>query len=285
MIHNTFQHTSVQGVAMQRAQGRAFLSVARSRGESRLTDLFQSGSAKVMLPHSQGDRPEAIFLNTSGGLTSGDDIQFAMSVGAGAALTATTQTAERAYLAQGGPARMSVQADVAANGRLDWLPQETILFQGANLSRDTRVDLGPDSQVLLVEIVVLGRRAMGEVVTQARLTDRRQVTMKGRPLWIEAQELTPEILGRTGSSAVLGPAHVFATVAMCGPGTEAAADGLQSIRLPDSVTAAASGWNGRTLLRATATDLWPLKLYLGQVIARLTGRPLPRVWQLQGAVR
>lgn len=270
---------------MQRAQGRAFLSVARSRGESRLTDLFQSGSAKVMLPHSQGDRPEAIFLNTSGGLTSGDDIQFAMSVGAGAALTATTQTAERAYLAQGGPARMSVQADVAANGRLDWLPQETILFQGANLSRDTRVDLGPDSQVLLVEIVVLGRRAMGEVVTQARLTDRRQVTMKGRPLWIEAQELTPEILGRTGSSAVLGPAHVFATVAMCGPGTEAAADGLQSIRLPDSVTAAASGWNGRTLLRATATDLWPLKLYLGQVIARLTGRPLPRVWQLQGAVR
>lgn len=288
MIHSAIHHgTDLEDTgqaALQRSRGHAFLSVARQRGQSRLTDLFQSGSAKVMLPHAQGDCPEAVFLNTSGGLTSGDDLQFSMSVAEGAALTATTQTAERAYLAQSGQARMSVRADVAANARLDWLPQETILFQGADLLRETRIDLDVGAQVILIEIVVLGRRAMGEVVTNARLTDRRQVTVNGRPLWFEAQELTPEILGRTGASAVLGSAHVFATLALCGPGAETAAEALHGQPAPEGVTAAASGWNGRTLLRATATDLWSLKLYLGQMISRLTGRPLPRVWQLQGAL-
>ncbi|OYX26470.1 MAG: hypothetical protein B7Z10_03190 [Rhodobacterales bacterium 32-66-7] len=284
MIQGALQHDKTQPVAMQRARGSASLAVARLRGQSRLVDLYQSGSAKVMLPHSHGDAPEAVFLNTSGGLTSGDDLQFAMSVGPGAALTATTQTAERAYLATGGPARMTVRADVAAAARLDWLPQETILFQGAHLLRDTRIDLGTGARLILVEIVVLGRRAMGEVVTHAGLTDRRQVTVNGRPLWFEAQELSPETFSRSGGAAILGSAHVFATLAFCGPGTEAAADALHGQPVPDRVSAAASGWNGRTLLRATATDLWALKLYLGQAVARLTGRPLPRVWQLQGAL-
>lgn len=284
MIQGAIKYGKVQAIAMQRARGNACLSVARLRGQTRLIDLFQSGSAKVMLPHTQGDCPEAIFLNTSGGLTSGDDLQFAMSVGEGAALTATTQTAERAYLAQGGPAHMSVRADVAAHARLDWLPQETILFQGADLSRHTQINLGTGAAAILVEIVVLGRRAMGEVVTEARLTDRREISVNGRPLWFEAQELTPETFWRTGSGAVLGSAHVFATLAFCGPGAETAAEPLRGQPVPDGVTAAASGWNGRTLLRATATDLWALKLYLGQMVARLTCRPLPRVWQLQGAL-
>jgi len=284
MIQGAIQHDIRQGVAMQRTRGRAFLSVAPRRGQNRLIDLFQSGSAKVMLPSAEGTSPEAIFLNTSGGLTSGDDLHFGMSVGGDGALIAVTQTAERAYLAQSGPARLTVRADVAANARLDWLPQETILFQGADLLRDTRIDLGLGARVVLVEMIVLGRRAMGEVVSNARMMDRRQVTVRGRPLWMEAQELTPETVARTRTSAALGPAHVFATLALCGPGTEAAAEGLQSQPLPDGVTAAASGWNGRTILRATATELWPLKLYLGQMIARLTGRPLPRVWQLQGAL-
>lgn len=284
MIHSAIQHETRAMVALQRAHGRAFLSVDERRGQSRLVDLYQSGSAKVMLPSSQGYGPEAIFLNTSGGLTSGDDLQFAMSVGEAAALIATTQTAERAYLAPGGPAWMTIHAEVAAKARLDWLPQETILFEGADLIRDTRIDLGPGAHVILVEIVVLGRQAMGEVVTQARLTDRRQVTISGRPLWFEALEVTPQTLTMAGTAASLGAAHVFATLALCGPGAEAAADAVQSEPVPEDVTAAASGWNGRTLLRATATDLWPLKLYLGRVIARLTGRPLPRVWQLQGAV-
>lgn len=282
MIQAAIQTDRVDLVAPQRARGRAFLSIGLSRGASRLADLSQAGAARIMLPRVMGAHPEGVFLNTSGGLTSGDHIAFAMRVDAEAALTATTQTAERAYLAPTGPARLAVTADVGPRATLDWLPQETILFQGADLSRETRIDLGPGARCLLVEIVVLGRRAMGEVLTSARLSDRRMVTAQGRHLHVEALNLSPEALARAASPAMLGPAHVFASLALCGPGTEAAAEALRALPMPEGVSAAASGWNGRTLLRATATDLWPLKLYLGRAIARLTDRPLPRVWQMQG---
>lgn len=282
MIKGTVQRDRSGPVAMQRARGSAFLSVAPSRGASRMVDLAQSGSARVMLPLLPGPRPEAVFLNTSGGLTSGDVLDFGMSVAEGARLTSTTQTAERAYLALAGPARLSVRADVGAGADLEWLPQETILFQGADLVRETRIDLARDSQCLVLETVVLGRRAMGEVVTRARLRDRRTVTVLGRPFHIEALELTPEALTHADCSALLGPAFAWSSLALCGPGAESAADALRSIPSPDGVTAAASGWNGRTLFRATATDLWPLKRHLARVIAHLTGHPLPRVWQMQG---
>lgn len=273
------------GQGLQRASGRATLSVALARGATRLVDLGQSGSARVMLPRGAGPRPEAVFLNTAGGLTSEDQLGFLLSVGPAAALTATTQTAERAYLAPHGPARLRVEASVGAGAELDWLPQETILFEGANLIRETNIDLGPEARCLLVEIVVLGRQAMGETVTRASLKDRRQVTQLGRPLFIEAVEITAEALARSASGAMLGPARAFATLALCGPGAEAAAPALQAMAPMVGVTAAASGWNSRTVLRATAADLWPLKLYLGRAIALLTGRPLPRVWQMQGVNR
>lgn len=270
------------GQGLQRASGRAMLSVAVARGATRLVDLGQSGSARVMMPRVAGPRPEAVFLNTAGGLTSGDQLAFALSVGPAAALTATTQTAERAYLAPNGPAALRVEASLGAGASLDWLPQETILFEGADLIRETRIDLGAEARCVLVEIVVLGRQAMGETVSRARLKDRRQVTVQGRPLFIEALELTPEVLLRAGSTAMLGPARAFATLALCGPGAEGAAPALQALAPMAGVTAAASGWNGRSVLRATATDLWPLKRYLGRAIALATGRPLPRVWQMQG---
>jgi urease accessory protein len=282
MIQVAIQQGQSGPVAMQRATGRAFLSVALSRGASRIVDLAQSGSARIMLPHLYGPRPEAVYLNTSGGLTSGDTLTFGMSVAEGASLTATTQTAERAYLALTGPGRLLVEAEVGAGGDLAWLPQETILFQGADLARETRINLASDAQCLLVETVVLGRRAMGEVVTRARLSDRRTVLAKGRPFHIEAIELTPDALIRAQSPALLGPGFAYASLALCGQGAEAAAEGLRTIAAPDGVTAAVSGWSGRTLFRATAKDLWPLKQHLGRIVAHLTRRPLPRVWQMQG---
>lgn len=266
---------------MQRAAGRASLTVAPARGATRLADLAQSGSARIMLPRTFGDRPEAVFLNTSGGLTSGDVLSYGMALAPGAALTGTTQTAERAYLAPFGPARLTITATLGDGARLDWLPQETILFQGAHLCRETTIDLAGDATLLMVEIVVLGRRAMGETVSSAHLSDRRRITRQGRPQWCEAMEITPEALAAP-SLAVLGGAWAVATLALLTQGAESAAASLQALPPEPGVTSAASGWNGRTLLRATAPDLWPLKRHLARAIVQLTGRPLPRVWQMQG---
>ncbi len=265
--------------------GRAEVAFGLSAGVTRLADLAQTGSARVLLPRVAGDRPEAVFLNTSGGLTSGDQISFAMHLGDGARLSATTQTAERAYLARGPAARMTVTADVGANAELDWLPQETILFEDSHLDRTTQIDLAPGARCLMLELVILGRRAMGEDPRRARLTDRRLVTVAGRPLWAENLRLDPAALAMAGTPALLGPGTAFATLALCGPGAEGAADALRLLPAPDCLRVGVSGWNGRTLLRTTGPDPWVMKLYLGRAIARLTNRPLPRVWQMTNGDR
>jgi urease accessory protein len=166
---------TMQGpIIHQRAIGAAFAGLAQDQGRVRITNLRQEGSAKAILPHV-GAVPEVVFLNTSGGLTGGDRLSYGLHLGDGVRAVATTQTAERAYLAADGVAEVRVTHRVGARGWLDWLPQETILFQGAAMSRTTRVELGAGAGCLLLEAVVLGRAAMGEVVRAVQFTDRREV--------------------------------------------------------------------------------------------------------------
>ncbi len=101
---------------MQRANGQAFASFTLRDGMVRLADLAQSGSAKVMLPRIAGPVPEVVFLNTSGGLTGGDVLDLVLDLAPGVRLSATTQTAERAYASNQGTATVRVTAKVRAGG-------------------------------------------------------------------------------------------------------------------------------------------------------------------------
>ena len=264
---------------MQRARGRALVALGPDgRGRLGLRDLAQSGSAKAFLPSIHAPVPEVVFLNTSGGLTGGDDLEFRLDLGAGARAVATTQTAERAYASGGGRAAMRVLMQVGAGGALDWLPQETILYEGSGLARLTRVDLAPDARLLMAEMVVLGRAAMGETVTDLAFSDRREVWRAGRPVWVEPFALDTPAL--RPSAALLQGARAFATLALVVPGAEAAVAALRALTLPD-VSFAVSGWDGRLILRAHAADGLPLKRGLAAILKILRqGAPLPRVWQI-----
>jgi urease accessory protein len=264
---------------LQRSRGRASASFAQVRGAVRLVDLYQSGSAKILLPRTAGDVPEAVFLNTSGGLTDGDTLSLALHIGQGARVLATTQTSERAYAARRDAAHVSVTATVLAGGRLDWMPQETILYQSSNLSRRTEVDLAPGAECLLAETIILGRHAMGEVVTDAHLRDHRMVRRNGSPVWAETLHLTPEVL-TSPSPALLGGARALAVVCLVAQGAEDAVAPLRAALTHPGTTGAVSGWNGKCVVRVVATDGWPLRQQLAQILHILSGRSLPRVWQM-----
>ena len=268
--------------AMQRSKGSAALRFDLRHGRTALSDLAQSGSARAMLPRTNANHPEVVFLNTSGGLASGDRLSYALTLAPRTRITATTQTAERAYLARDGAAQVQVRMTVGAGGHLDWLPQETILFEDCHVQRDTQIDLAANATCLLTEIAVLGRRAMGEQALRARLTDRRMVTLDTRPLWAETVSITPETLRNLDQPACLHGHPAFAVLAFLGQGAEDATPALRALPIPSGVNFAASGWNGRTLVRLTAPDVWPLKQALGRLLSHLTRRPLPRVWQMQG---
>ena len=257
---------------LQRVRGAAAVSLGRHG----LRDLAQSGSAKAILPRVDGDVPEVVFLNTAGGVTSGDRLDYALTVGAGARVTAGTQTAERAYRAIDGPARIETRLTVGAGGHLDWLPQELIVFEGAHLRRDTQVDLTGDATFLGVDAVVLGRTAHGETVRAGRLDDLRRVRRDGIPLHDEHLTLCPEALSE---AATLGDARALATLVYIAPD---AADALASVRAltaPAGVRLAASAWDGRLVVRLTARAPAPLRRVLISAIVTLRGRAIPRVWQ------
>ena len=265
---------------MQRSHGRAVVALRRHGDRVALDRLEQAGSAKAILPRSHTPSPEVVFLNTSGGLTSGDRLQFSVDLAAGVRASATTQTAERAYRANGLPAQVRVTASVGRGGRLDWLPQETILFEASALHRETVIDLEADAACLICETVILGRHAMGEHPVAARLTDRRVIRRDGRPVLIDSLRLDSEVLAAAARPAVLGGARAFCLIALVAPDAACALAPLRAVLDEPGVTAAASAFDHKCLLRLTARDGWPLRRQIIRALAVLRpGHPLPRVWQ------
>ncbi|WP_208347510.1 urease accessory protein UreD [Pseudaestuariivita rosea] len=265
--------------SLQRTRGRAHVGVQAKGGRTVLRDLHQSGSAKAFLPNVHDPVPEVVFLNTAGGLTGGDHLIFQIDVAPNAQLVATTQTAERAYASPGGVARLDVQITVGQGASLDWLPQETILFDGAALARQTRVDLADDARFLFVETIVLGRAAMGETVDTLQFTDHRQITRAGRSEMIEPLRITTDTLTDRQNPATLAGHRAFTTIALLAPD---AADHLPKVRaaLPADIPAAASAWDGKCVIRMMASDAFPLRQATALVLNTLRTAPLPRVWQL-----
>ena len=265
-----------QQVRMQRSHGEAAVAFAGAR----LAGLRQKGSAKALLPRVRGV-PEVVFLNTSGGLTSGDTLSYALDLDAGARAVATTQAAERAYRADQGPARVNVTHRVGAGGWLDWLPQETILFDRSDLDRQTVIELAPDAGCLMLEAVVLGRAAMGETVTQMTFRDRREIRRAGQPVLIEPLLFDTATRARAGNGAILGGARAFATLVLCVPGAEDAVGAARAALNEPGVEGAASGYDGKCVVRLLAADGWPLRRQILKLMGALRrGAAPPRVWQL-----
>lgn len=258
---------------LERSAGHAQVAFAQRDGRVRLVDLAQRGSAKAIILENR----ETVFLNTSGGLTGGDVLDYRLSTGAGVRMTATTQTAERVYRAQDGVAQISVAMEVGAGAHLDWLPQETILFDRACARRRTEITLDEGATCLMAETVVLGRAAMGETVRTLDFHDWRMIRRGGTPLHLEALRLNDARL--RPSAAGLADARALATVVLVAPDAADALDPVRGVLTHADVRAAASSLPGRLVIRLLARDGWPLRRQLAELLTCLRRAPLPRVWQ------
>ncbi|MEJ6388186.1 urease accessory protein UreD [Gymnodinialimonas sp. 2307UL20-7] len=243
----------------------------------RLRDLRQEGSAKVMLPRVFGRAPEVVFLNTAGGITGGDRLDYALEVASGDAV-GTTQTAERLYRSHGPAGQVTTTLTLGPGAKLAWLPQELILFEGGRLERRLEVEMAEDAELILLETLVLGRAAMGERLSDLALHDWREVRRGGRPAMVEAVRIGPEDLA-SHSPAGLNGAVAVATLSCIAADAE---DRLGRVRaaLPSDVRAAASAWDGRLSVRFMAPQAYPLRRAVARVAQVLTGAALPRVWQI-----
>lgn len=264
--------------AQPRARGELRLSSKTVSGRSVLDGLRQSGATKALFPTG---RPhlEAIVINSAGGITGGDRFRIDAAAGRGSRLTLTTQAAERAYRAQPGETgRLFTRLAVAEGARLDWLPQELIVFQGASLERRLEVDLAPDARFLMVEPMIFGRRAMGERLTDARLSDRIDVRRDGTPLYRDGLALSGDLTETLARASTGGGCGAMASLLYVAPDAEAHLDAVRAA-LPASGGASLLAPDA-LVLRLLAHDGFALRRALLPVLDRLTENTLPTSWRL-----
>ena len=261
----------------QRARGIGSISTHVLDGRTRLTTLYQEGCAKIRLPHTHDPSLQAVLINTAGGLTGGDDVAWEVTAAPGARMVLTTQACERVYRSLGDNAKVRTHIEVGAGAHLDWLPQETILFEGARLDRSLDVDLAPDASLFAIEAILLGREAMGEAARNAYLRDNWRIRRNGRLVHAEAVRLSADPLERDGISLLSG-ASAFATLLYVGADAEMK---LERVRPLLAGQSGASVIGERLVIRAMAPSGLALRRIITPIIAHLSGAgALPRLWHL-----
>ncbi|SEH75860.1 urease accessory protein [Rhizobium tibeticum] len=263
----------------QRAEGRGHLAAKALDGRTRLRELYQEGAAKIRLPDTFDSSMEAVIINTAGGLTGGDRMNWSIDAGPDTRIDVTTQACEKIYKASSATAEVTTTISVGAKARVDWLPQETILFDRSSLFRRLDVDLEDDSEFLAVEAILLGRKAMGEAVETGLFRDRWRIRKGGKLCHAEDLQLIGDVALLTRADAVLGGKVAFATVLYVGP----LADAYLSAARPllEGHRGGASSWAGKLVVRLSAPDGFALRKILIPIISTLrNGAPVPKVWNL-----
>lgn len=260
--------------AANRAAGRIALSVAAEQGITRRRQVYEDGPLRVRFPNTDRGVLEAMLVNTAGGVAGGDRHSLDIRVEDGAALTMTTAAAERVYRAIGADAEIAVKLSVGARGRLCWLPQETILFDRARLSRRIEVELAADASLVMAEAIVFGRAAMGEAVEQGALTDRWRVRRGGELVFAETMRLDGPIARMLAEPAVAGGGAAVASV-LAIPGDQAMVERARTLTFCGEV--GVSSWNGLAAARLCAKDGQSLRRDLAALAAAFGGS-LPRLW-------
>ncbi len=260
-----------------RARGAVSFDVQFQDGTTRRRRLHESGSLRVRFPSPEGDGLSAVFVNTAGGIAGGDRFDIEIAAGEGSRLTLTTAAAEKVYRAAGPAAELNIALRLAGGAHLSWLPQETILFDRARMSRRIDIDLAEDSSLLLCEIVVFGRAAMGERMRSGEFVDRWRVRRGGRLVFAETVRLAGDI-GEKLDRAAIAKGGVAIGTALIVPGEEALVERIREAADMFGGEVGISTWNGFAMARFCAQDAARLRADMMTVLGRASSSALPRLW-------
>jgi urease accessory protein len=263
--------------AANRAVGSVTFDVALVDGVTRRRHLHESGSLRVRFPSPEADGLSAVFVNTAGGIAGGDRFEIDVAAGEDARLTVTTAAAEKIYRSNGPAAQIHIALKAAADSHLAWLPQETILFDQARVSRRIDIDLAESASLLLCEIVVFGRAAMGEKMLTGSFVDCWRVRRGGRLMFAETVRLDGDIGERLKRPAVAKGGVAIGT-ALIVPGEEELTARIREASESFGGEVGISAWNGFATARFCAQDAAKLRADMMAVLGSIGGPALPRLW-------
>lgn len=277
--------------ALERGAGVAKIGFAVSGGTTRLSHLYQHAPSRVLFPRAERDEPAgAVLLTTSGGLTGGDTLSLKISTGQGARASVTSQAAEKIYRALSGTVTVDTRVEVADAAMLEYVPQETILFDRADLARRTEFILAPTSTMIAGNLLMLGRAAHGETFDAGRLVDHWRIRRGGRLIWADGLRIDGDAAAMREDKARLAGAAALGSLIIAHPDPAALATYLDLARQAlgrsrgSSLRGAASLVNGVLVVRLLGQDGQAMRdgfiaLWL-DLRAAVAGFPTraPRVW-------
>ncbi|NJM00228.1 MAG: urease accessory protein UreD [Synechococcaceae cyanobacterium SM2_3_2] len=245
-------------------QGSLRLSFGRQGSQTRLMEAFSQAPLKVQRPFaSQDGRCKTMLLHTAGGLVGGDRLDYHITLHPGSQVQLTTASAGKIYPNQGSPTLQQVDLQLSAGSYLEWIPRETILFEGANHHQSLRVELEPGAVWLGCDLIRWGRTARGEHFGSGSWRSETEVWQQGKPLWIDRQRMV-------GGSAVLSSPNGLAGYAVMGTWT-LIGQALDSDRLRQLRQL------GYTLLDP-AREQWGLTQLSCGILGRYRGHSTQRAW-------
>jgi urease accessory protein len=270
-------HRSAAIFAANRARGVVRFDVSALDGVTRRRELHEAGSLRVRFPSPEDEGLSAVLVNTAGGVAGGDRFDINIASRDAARLTVTTAAAEKIYRADGPAAELNVTLKAEGGSHLSWLPHETILFDRARIHRRFEIDLSEDASLLLCEIVVFGRVAMGERLREGEFLDRWRLRRGGRLVFAENIRLDGDIGGKLARPAVAKGGVAIGT-ALIVPGDEALIERIRKKSETFGAEVGISAWNGFAMARFCAQDAARLRADMMAVLGCALGSALPRLW-------
>lgn len=273
-------HRDIEAPPLQiRAHGGVRVRFGQVGARTARLESAESGGYRARFPNREDGACEAVLINTGGGMTGGDSLRVDIAAEAGADAVVGSQAAEKIYRSPGPATRIETRLTLAAGARLDWLPQETILFGGSSLIRSLDVEMARDARLFACESLFFGRAAMGESLTRAELRDRWRVRRGGRLIFADDLRLEGAASRLLDRPALGGGAKAAATALLVAPDAAARLEPLRETLADAGSEWGASALDGFLVARLLSPDAATLRADLARLAIHLTGRKLPRSWQ------
>lgn len=273
---------------MKNWQGSVQLDYGFQNDQTHVLSAYSKAPFKVQRPfYPESDSIcHSVLVHTAGGMVGGDRLSIDLTLNPQTHALITTSAAGKVYRSPGESCHQGITIEIDANAICEWVPQETILFEGAKFHQSLQVNLAPHAIWMGMEFFRFGRTARGEQFRMGDWRSHAQVYQHGRPLWIDRSVFTGEM---RDSPTTLGDAAVMGTLVVLGQSFEK--DAIAQIRhtcFPKSTSAQLGmsrlqqGIICRYLGQSTAEGrdaflkIWEnlRQIYAGRGIC------IPRVWQL-----
>ena len=248
-------------------------------GKNSLRDLYQQGASRMLFARQRDGATHGIFINTSGGLTGGDRLDTSLVLENSVDFTFSTQGCERIYRsASHSSAMVQNHARVQDEAFLNWLPQETIFYDGAYLNRKSVFDIASSSSALIVESLLFGRLAMGERHLFGHLNDQITLRIDDETVFTDVTNFAGAISAQLERPAIMAGARATALVLYS---RNYAGKKLGNIREFLNVTSGASLIHEQLIVARLIADTGKdLRKMLVPIIRELASNDVPKTWRL-----